>query len=145
MRLLNTTTLELKTFTTRRYPEYSILSHTWGDEEAPLEVFLPRPKWQRAASRFRKRRYPKIVRSCGLAKSQGYDWTWIDTCCIDKSSSTELSEAINSMYGYYEKSAVCFAYLIDVDVDLSSPKDEVATALTESRWFTRGWTLQEPS
>jgi hypothetical protein len=142
MRLLNTTTLELGTFT-RRCPEYTILSHTWGDQEAPLEVFLPRPRWQRAAAWLRKRRYPKVVGACRLAKSQGYDWIWIDTCCIDKSSSTELSEAINSMYGYYEKSAVCFAYLVDVGVDVSSPKQELADALVHSRWFTRGWTLQE--
>lgn len=142
MRLLNTTTLELKTFT-GQYPEYAILSHTWGYQEAPLEVFLPTRRWQRPAAWLRKRRYPKVVDSCHLAKSQGYDWIWIDTCCIDKSSSTELSEAINSMYGYYEKSAVCFAYLADVDVDMSSPKQELADALTESRWFTRGWTLQE--
>lgn len=142
MRLLNTTTLELETFT-RRPPDYAILSHTWGDEEAPLDAFLPRPKWQRAAARWRKRRYPKVMASCRLAKSQGYEYIWIDTCCIDKTSSTELSEAINSMYGYYEKSAVCFAYLVDVDVDIYSPKMDVGEALADSRWFTRGWTLQE--
>lgn len=142
MRLLNTSTLELKSFT-RRCPEYAVLSHTWSDQEAPLEAFLPKPRWQRPAARLRKRRYPKVIASCRLARSQGYDWIWIDTCCIDKSSSTELSEAINSMYGYYERAAVCFAYLVDVEVDVSSPKDEVAAALAESRWFTRGWTLQE--
>lgn len=144
MRLLNTSTLELKSFT-RRCPEYAILSHTWSDQEAPLAAFLPKPRWQRPAARLRKRRYPKVIASCRLAKSQGYDWIWIDTCCIDKSSSTELSEAINSMYGYYEMSAVCFAYLVDVEVDVSSPNDEVAAALAESRWFTRGWTLQVPT
>ncbi|RYP03915.1 hypothetical protein DL765_010366 [Monosporascus sp. GIB2] len=59
-------------------------------------------------------------------------------CCIDKSSSAELSEAINSMFKWYEKAAVCYAYLSDV-----SSLNNVESALAASRWFKRGWTLQE--
>ena len=66
---------------------------------------------------------------------------WIDTCCIDKSSSTELSEAINSMFQWYRNAAICYAYLSDVDI-LEHPTGEMQ-AFSSSRWFTRGWTLQE--
>jgi len=71
----------------------------------------------------------------------GYEWVWIDTYCIDKSSSAELSEAINSMFGWYKKSAICYAYLADVpsNGDPQVPQ----SAFSKSRWFTRGWTLQE--
>lgn len=88
-----------------------------------------------------------MVKSCSLARSQGYQWIWIDTCCIDKSSSAELSEAINSMYCWYERAAVCYAYLVDVPP--RNPKtatkktSEIVSELGRSRWFTRGWTLQE--
>lgn len=142
MRLLNTKTLELTTYP-RNCPPYAILSHTWGDNEAPFEAFVAKPKWRRGLSRLRKCKYPKVIQACSLAKKQGYDWIWIDTCCIDNSSSTELSEAINSMYIYYEKSSICIAYLVDVDVDVSSPSEDLAMSLASSRWFTRGWTLQE--
>ena len=64
----------------------------------------------------------------------GYSWVWVDTCCIDKSSSAELSEAINSMYLWYQDSAVCYAYLADV---------QDITDLNTSKWFSRGWALQK--
>ena len=79
--------------------------------------------------------FHKIVKSCNLASSQGISYVWIDTCCIDKSSNAELGEAINSMYRYYKESKVCYAYLADVDSSQGS--------FAHSRWFTRGWTLQE--
>lgn len=63
----------------------------------------------------------------------GYEYVWIDTCCIDKTSSAELSEAINSMFAWYQEAKVCYAYLFDVP----------DRPLKASRWFTRGWTLQE--
>ena len=60
----------------------------------------------------------------------------VDTCCIDKSSSAELTESINSMYRWYQEAAICYAYLFDVQSgDMSS--------LSRSAWLTRGWTLQE--
>lgn len=143
MRLLNTTTLELKTYQ-RDCPPYAILSHTWGENEAPFEAFVAKPRWRRGLSRLHKRKYQKVVQACALARRQEYDWIWIDTCCIDKTSSTELSEAINSMYRYYESSSLCIAYLVDVvDVDATSPREDQILSLASSRWFTRGWTLQE--
>ncbi|KAM5537001.1 hypothetical protein V8D89_009330 [Ganoderma adspersum] len=84
---------------------------------------------------------PKIKDACAVARKNGYRYIWIDSCCIDKSSSSELSEAINSMYKWYSLAAVCYAYLADV------PPGEDHRAkrshFRRSRWFTRGWTLQE--
>lgn len=75
------------------------------------------------------------VMNCRLqAKRDGYSFIWIDTCCIDQRSSAELSEAINSMFAIYARAHVCYAYLADVD----GP-----AAFSTSRWFKRGWTLQE--
>ena len=140
MRLLNTSTLELKTFDQDR-PPYGILSHTWTNDEPPFEAFVPRTRQLGPINRLLKKKYSKVFMSCKLAKKSGLDWVWIDTCCIDKSSSTELAEAINSMYAWYEASEVCFAYLRDV----SHTDDPVSedSSFARSRWFTRGWTLQE--
>ncbi|KAK8060938.1 hypothetical protein PG996_010868 [Apiospora saccharicola] len=71
---------------------------------------------------------------CEIALSHGLSHVWIDTCCIDQSSSAELSEAINSMFRWYQEAEVCFAYLYDA----TGVQD-----FTESDWFNRGWTLQE--
>lgn len=141
MRLLNTTTLELTTFQAS-CPQYAILSHTWGEDEAPFEVFAAKSSILDPMARVRKRRYCKAVKACALARSQGYRWIWIDTCCIDKTSSAELSEAINSMYRWYERAGVCYAYLVDVRPCPRS-SDAVLRSMARSRWFTRGWTLQE--
>ena len=76
-----------------------------------------------------------------MARIFGYRYIWIDSCCIDKLSSSELSEAINSMYHWYGRSAMCYAYLADVSPgdDLRAPQ----SSFRKSRWYTRGWTLQE--
>ncbi|KAK3987656.1 vegetative incompatibility protein HET-E-1 [Cladorrhinum sp. PSN332] len=92
----------------------------------------------------RKAGYPKIEFACGQAAKEGYTHVWVDTCCIDRKSSGEVTEAINSMFSWYQKAAVCYAYLDDVNLD-----DYTAGYRTwnddfnNSRWFTRGWTLQE--
>lgn len=115
-------------------PEYVILSHTWGDDEvlfADIEN----------GTANRRKGYEKVLNCCKKAKLDGFEWVWIDTCCIDKSSSAELSEAINSMYRWYENSVVCYAYLVDVRGQLPSHNND--TVFAKSRWFTRGWTLQE--
>ncbi|KAI1792773.1 HET-domain-containing protein [Ganoderma leucocontextum] len=83
----------------------------------------------------------KIRRSCEIARAHGYRYLWIDSCCIDKTSSSELSEAINSMYIWYRDASVCYAYLSDVLMD--SDPDLWKLGFRMSRWFTRGWTLQE--
>ena len=84
----------------------------------------------------------KIFNACKQAERDGFEYIWIDTCCIDKSSSAELSEAINSMYRWYQESAYCYVYLSDVSIDQSIGSASMRT-LASSRWFTRGWTLQE--
>ncbi|KAN0102226.1 HET domain containing protein [Hyaloscypha variabilis] len=86
--------------------------------------------------------YTKIERCCDQAVGDGYDYVWIDTCCIDKSSSAELSEAINSMYMWYKSAKICYAYLADVKPLLRTRLSPLAQ-FERSRWFTRGWTLQE--
>ncbi|KAL8925514.1 MAG: hypothetical protein Q9208_003405 [Pyrenodesmia sp. 3 TL-2023] len=85
--------------------------------------------------------YRKIKGCCELARIQGYPYVWIDTCCIDKKSSAELSEAINSMYAWYARSAICYVYLSDVKIGTTEPDFE--QAFCTSRWYSRGWTLQE--
>ena len=84
---------------------------------------------------------PKIHDACAAARKDGFRLIWIDSCCIDKTSSSELSEAINSMYAWYAGAQVCYAYLVDV-----SAQDDLGaegSQFRESVWFTRGWTLQE--
>ena len=132
MRLLNTTTFKLKEFVSD-FPPYAILSHTWGDEEVSYqEIDLP--------ERENKRGFAKIRGCCHLALGDGLDWAWIDTCCIDKTSSAELSEAINSMFMWYRDAYVCYVYLEDVpNPDPGFPEKEFYAA----RWFSRGWCLQE--
>jgi len=98
MRLLDTATLELSEFYTPNIPPYAILSHTWNVEEVSFqEQFSP--------TKTVKKGWAKIAKTCELARSSGLAYAWVDTCCIDKSSSAELSEAINSMYQWY--SEVC--------------------------------------
>lgn len=77
------------------------------------------------------------------AKKDGLQWAWIDTCCTDKTSSAELSEAINSMFEWYAQSSVCYVYLSDISLPKDSPDMLTAEDLGRSRWVSRGWTLQE--
>src|SRR5690242_16631266 len=113
----------------RNVPPYAILSHTWGldhDEVTFQDIAHGTAKL--------KPGYTKI-HFCGMqALTDGLKYFWVDTCCIDKSSSAELSEALNSMFRWYKAAAKCYVYLSDI----STRND-----LCQSRWFTRGWTLQE--
>jgi hypothetical protein len=117
-------------------PRYAILSHTWGtdDEEVSFKDLIEGTGKSKAG-------YGKI-RFCGeQAAKDGLRFFWVDTCCIDKSSSSEVSEAINSMFQWYHKADKCYVYLADVSVsDLTGTWKPV---FQNSRWFTRGWTLQE--
>jgi hypothetical protein len=139
MRLINTNTGLLEEFICDDIPEYAILSHTWEKDEISLQEYqritdpdlVNDPKTLRIKA---KAGFVKIRGCIKLAISKEISYVWIDTCCIDKTSSADLSESINSMYRWYANSKVCFAYLIDVKT-----KD----SLWQSRWFTRGWTLQE--
>ncbi len=132
MRLLNTKTLGLENFSGDA-PPYAILSHRWGlDEEEPTFDDMT------AKTADQKAGYQKILRSAGIAAKASISYIWIDTICINKSSTTELSEAINSMFRYYERSQVCYAYLEDI-----ASNEEAVKNITASEWWQRGWTLQE--
>ena len=145
MRLLEAKTLALHEFFGDAIPAYAILSHTWGKEEVTFQEWT-KGNLGRLASK-KKAGFAKIQGACTQALKRGLDWVWVDTCCIDKSSSAELSEAINSMYQWYSRSQVCFAYLSDmarfVEAVGVPELDEPDAAIRRSRWWTRGWTLQE--
>lgn len=133
MRLLDTKTLEIHEFLgdteSQQFPQYAILSHTWGEEECSLhDMSLPEAA--------QKAGFKKIKFCCEQAVKDGLRWAWVDTCCIDKTSTAELSEAINSMFRWYRDSVACYVYL--ADVQRTDGQD-----LGHSRWLTRGWTLQE--
>ncbi|KAF5339513.1 hypothetical protein D9758_016362 [Tetrapyrgos nigripes] len=142
MRLLHTSTYELKEFIGLSVPEYAILSHTWEDEEI-LFSDLRDAAARDAATQ--KKGWQKVVGTCEQASKDGLEWVWIDTCCINKESSAELSEAINSMSRYYRESFLCYVYLSGYHVDrYGYPHMEHGNAaFANCRWFTRGWTLQE--
>ncbi|KAI6020579.1 heterokaryon incompatibility protein-domain-containing protein [Pisolithus marmoratus] len=126
---------------------YAILSHRWRAEVTYEEMIGLMTLEERKREEVRKRDgYQKIIKSCEQAKGDGYKWLWIDTCCIDKRSSAELSEAINAMYRWYQNARVCYAYLNDVDESVF-PTEEDNNKFDQSNgwpeWFMRGWTLQE--
>ncbi|KAH6679980.1 heterokaryon incompatibility protein-domain-containing protein [Plectosphaerella plurivora] len=151
MRLINTKTLRFHDFT-HSIPSYAILSHRWRPGEVSLKRFV------RPSLRGLKPGFAKIQAACREARNYGLYYVWVDTCCIDKTSSAELGEAINSMFKWYQEAAVCFAYLDDVPirqtVDDQAPTSEkpftksllpryTEDSFAQSKWFTRGWTLQE--
>ncbi|KIY02436.1 uncharacterized protein Z520_02575 [Fonsecaea multimorphosa CBS 102226] len=127
MRLINTDTLELEEYFGSDIPAYAILSRTWGKGEVLFQDWIDR------GLREAKPGYRKITMACNYASGHGHRYLWVDTNCIDKTSSAELTEAINSMFTWYQRSTVCYAYLEDVPL----------VEFVKSRWFTRGWTLQE--
>jgi len=127
---------------TEHVPLYAILSHTWGKdtEEVNFDDF-------KAGTYKGKTGYRKI-QFCGeQAARDGLQYFWVDSCCINKSNHTELSEAINSMFSWYGNAAKCYVYLSDVstrsDTDDSFSPSLWKLAFRDSRWFTRAWTLQE--
>jgi hypothetical protein len=122
-------------------PCYAILSHTWGvdDEEVTFDDL-------KDGSGKSKAGYVKI-QFCGeQARKDGLRYFWVDTCCIDKSNHTELSEAIVSMFRWYRDAVKCYVYLSDVSArkrDNNQTERTWESAFRKSRWFTRSWTLQE--
>ncbi|KAI8660251.1 HET domain-containing protein [Fusarium keratoplasticum] len=137
MRLLHTTRITVVEFIGAP-PPYAILSHRWEDEEVTLRDLVNGRSQQMKG-------YEKLRKSCTLASDHGFEYIWIDTCCIDKSSSAELSEAINSMFKWYQDAVICYAFLSDVSTSTRAPATsrQDLYEITTSQWFTRGWTLQE--
>jgi hypothetical protein len=123
-------------------PAYAILSHTWGvdhEEVTFKDIYKGKGKGRI------KPGYEKLRFCAAQAARDGLKFFWVDTCCIDKGSSAELSEAINSMYAWYKGSTKCYVYLSDIPcriLDITRQEIPVDTFLS-SRWFTRGWTFQE--
>lgn len=116
-------------------PRYAILSHTWGGDNEEFNFNDVTNGTGKEKPGFRK------VQFCGeQAAKDELEYFWVDTCCIDKSSSTELQEAINSMFQWYSKASKCYVYLTDVSCDNFTDGEQ---SFPKSRWFTRGWTLQE--
>lgn len=139
MRLINTKSLEIQEFGPLNTPKYAILSHTWGEDEATFA------QWCSRLARLRKGRrsgFTKIHATCRQARRDGLSYVWIDTVCIDKTSSAELSEAINSMFDWYERAEICYVYLADIPSEPPAGVD-LLELMGSSRWFSRGWTLQE--
>jgi Heterokaryon incompatibility protein (HET) len=124
-------------------PHYAILSHTWGadGEEVTFKDLIKGTGKNKAG-------YNKIEFCRNQAASDGLQFFWVDTCCIDKSSSAELSEAIISMFRWYENADKCYVYLSDVSksghaTNVPSSPTTWEASFPKSRWFSRGWTLQE--
>ncbi|KAI8945528.1 heterokaryon incompatibility protein-domain-containing protein [Xylaria longipes] len=147
MRLINTGSLDLEEFFGSAIPKYAILSHTWENDEVALE------DWHNRSSAVKKTGYKKILSACYQARRDNLEYLWVDTNCIDKKSSAELTEAINSMFAWYQNSQRCYVYLADFLQDTAD--ESVTTHSTKPaqfigmeqlhlcKWFTRGWTLQE--
>lgn len=123
----------------RNIPPYCILSHTWGsdNEEVTYQDVIRNDYKEKPG-------YRKIL-FCGTQGARdGLRYFWVDSCCIDKSSSQELTEAINSMFRWYKEAGKCYVYLEDVlSYTVDEGSDMWTRAFKQSRWFTRGWTLQE--
>jgi hypothetical protein len=124
-----------------KIPRYAILSHTWRTEEVNFKDMVDGTGKGKAG-------YGKIEFCAEKAGRDGLRYIWVDTCCIDKSNSAELSEAINSMFRWYHDAARCYVYLSDVSItglpqNSDQPVLSWEPAFRASRWFTRGWTLQE--
>lgn len=176
MRLLNTATLEVEDYIGSNVPAYAILSHTWGDQEVTLQEWIAYRQEQshhhqlkgNGTSQPRKSHLGRAkIESFGrVARRDGHDHVWVDTCCIDKTSSAELTESINSMFQWYKDASVCYAYLSDfgqasaagggggsntggnaIGREQQQQQQPTSTlfygAAKDCHWFTRGWTLQE--
>jgi hypothetical protein len=127
----------LTEFAEDEIPRYSILSHTWGpdcDEVTYKDITT--------GTGSEKAGFEKLQFCRKRVAEDDLRYFWIDTCCIDRSSSTELSEAINSMFRWYQNAVKCYVFLVDVSTQ-HSDEGSINNQLCASRWFQRGWTLQE--
>lgn len=147
MRLLNVYTKKFSEFDDKNIPPYAIASHRWCGDEAHYKDISKNKN--RASEGLKKvEGFCKFVRDENDRKTdQGRSdevclWIWLDTVCINKDSETDVSESINSMFRWYRRADVCYAYLVDVR-PLTIGREAVMLDFRHSKWFTRGWTLQE--
>jgi len=142
MRLLHFDSSErlfLTDFSQKTIPPYAILSHTWGDAEFLFEDLVNDAGKSKAG-------YEKILFCGKQAARDQLHYFWVDTCCIDKWNLRELSKAINSMFQWYKNAEKCYVFLSDVSArrkDAQLPQSAWEASFRKSRWFTRGWALQE--
>ncbi|KAF2232146.1 hypothetical protein EV356DRAFT_505539 [Viridothelium virens] len=134
--VVNSRILKLEWVPDERVQKYAILSHRWRTEQGQEVTYTDSQvypwRWRHKVW-MKKLGAAKLSLASKQACTDGLDYIWIDTCCIDKSSSQELQESLESMYNWYQGAEVCYVYLSDV------PRRN----LEDSRWFKRGWTLQE--
>ncbi|KAK1498081.1 HET domain-containing protein [Colletotrichum cuscutae] len=142
MWLVNTKTLALESFAEPSEVDYAILSYTWESGEVSFQEMSSTAV---ASTTKSKAGFDKVAKTCEIAQEKGLGYAWIDTCCIEKSSSAELSEAINSMFRWYQKAKVCLVFLSDLRPEVASTGPGIfkISDLSRCKWFTRGWTLQE--
>ncbi|GES57150.1 HET domain protein [Aspergillus terreus] len=157
MRLLKTATCEVTEAKDipSPFPHYAILSHTWISPRDEITYQDTRTRMADIKDDlFKQKGWSKIKSFCTRAKADGWEWAWMDTCCIDKTSTGDTQEAINAMFRWYQDAGVCYAYLPDVDAggleaigghsDPSGPHyARLKESFIKANWFTRGWTLQE--
>ncbi|KAL8664743.1 MAG: hypothetical protein Q9168_007842 [Polycauliona sp. 1 TL-2023] len=136
MWLINVHTTQLEEVWDEEVKAYAILSHRWQQDEITFKDM------QNPEAAANKPQFSKIAGVCEIARNDGYDYAWVDTCCINKDSSAELTEAINSMFRWYKAAAVCYAFLSDIVAD-STVRGSANHQIAYSVWFDRGWTLQE--
>ena len=146
MRLINAHTYKLEEFLSDKARPYAILSHRWSDREMSLlDMDGLRP-----GEPVNSLGYVKIKYACDQAVRDGFEHVWVDTCCINKDSSAELSEAINSMYRWYQRAAVCYVFLSDVDTvcqlfPIITQRGYMYDILRYLDVFARRWQLLSPS
>ncbi|KAI0702595.1 heterokaryon incompatibility protein-domain-containing protein [Earliella scabrosa] len=154
MWLLDTHTLRLHHFESPEAVEegYAILSHVWGVQELSFQELQEITGWcERSGGNPHAFVTTKISRFCQLAELHGYKWAWIDTCCIDKTSSAEISETLNAMFRYYSVAQVCYVHLAETSTadcrqlkkNLYDPENWNREVFSVDTWHRRGWTLQE--
>ncbi|KAK3314282.1 heterokaryon incompatibility protein-domain-containing protein [Apodospora peruviana] len=134
MWLINRATYTLEYHQDPSHIRYLILSHTWGDQEVTFQDM------NHLKTAKKKKGFKKIKGICEINLHPDVKHVWVDTCCIDKTSSAELTESINSMFQWYKDASECVVYLEDLEPDKCIATME---QIRPCRWFTRGWTLQE--
>jgi hypothetical protein len=138
MRLINTASRQMVEYSGSKIPPYAILSHTWEEEEVSFQDY-----GRQTAAMKKRKGYRKIDMACQVASGKKIEFVWVDTCCINKAISTELTEALNSMFTWYKNAVICLAYLSDLAPEDPAKGSSQTLQLSPCRWFTRGWTLQE--